>query len=74
MSSQSFDDVVRNAMAAAIPLTAHVMVTERCDLNCRHCYLPAHRRKDSLTLTEFDDILGQLREAGTLFITLSGGE
>lgn len=74
MTSHSFDDVVRTAMAGAIPLTAHVMVTEQCDLKCRHCYLPSRRQRDSLSLDEFDDILGQLREAGTLFITLSGGE
>lgn len=74
MTNRSFDDVVRKTMEQKIPLTAHLTVTQQCDLNCSHCYLPASRSRDSLPLDEFNDILGQLKEAGTLFITLSGGE
>ncbi|NOZ02075.1 MAG: radical SAM protein [Deltaproteobacteria bacterium] len=74
MKEPSFNDIIQNAMEKSIPLTAHVTLTQRCDLNCTHCYLPSRRSGEDLGVEEFDDILGQLREAGTLFITLSGGE
>jgi radical SAM protein with 4Fe4S-binding SPASM domain len=73
-SSTSFAGLLRRAMVETIPLTAQILVTERCDQACVHCYLPALRSREELSLTEIDDLLGQLRQAGTLFVIVSGGE
>jgi radical SAM protein with 4Fe4S-binding SPASM domain len=49
-------------------------VTHRCNLPCTHCYLPDHLDHGELSFDEICDIFDQLREAGTLFVTLTGGE
>jgi len=74
MTDRFQEDVVQKAMRDFIPLTAHLSITEQCDLDCSHCYLPSRRSRHRLTLHETRDLLVQLREAGTLFVILSGGE
>jgi MoaA/NifB/PqqE/SkfB family radical SAM enzyme len=55
-------------------------VTHRCNLGCAHCYLtegPVGRprpTREELSLEETRRVLDQLAEAGTFFLTLSGGE
>ena len=81
MSNAShYDRLVRVASRAHIPFSVLFEVTHRCNLGCEHCYLtegPVGRPKprgDELTLDEIRTILDDLAEAGTLFVTLSGGE
>lgn len=75
-----YDRLVRVASRAHIPLSVLFEVTHRCNLGCEHCYLtegPVGRPKphgDELSLEEIRTILDDLAEAGTLFLTLSGGE
>jgi MoaA/NifB/PqqE/SkfB family radical SAM enzyme len=75
-----YDRLVRVASRAHIPLSVLFEVTHRCNLGCEHCYLtegPVGRprpRADELSLDEIRVILDDLAEAGTLFLTLSGGE
>jgi AdoMet-dependent heme synthase len=75
-----YDRLVRVASRAHIPLSVLFEVTHRCNLGCEHCYLtegPVGRpkaRADELSLEEIRVILDDLAEAGTLFLTLSGGE
>lgn len=57
-----------------IPFYALIELTHRCNLGCCHCYLPTNRSTDELSADQFKDILDQLADAGTLFITFSGGE
>lgn len=57
-----------------IPLEVLFEVTHRCNLPCAHCYLPSHQDRGELSFDEICDLLDQLREAGTLFLTLTGGE
>lgn len=67
-----------SAYAARVPIAASVDVTRRCNLLCCHCYLGGNRgeRADvaEMSTTEACTILDQLREAGTLFLLLTGGE
>jgi len=59
-----------------IPIAATFSVTDRCPLACRHCFLdrkPASADGE-LTLREIEGLLDQLRDAGTLYLTLTGGE
>ena len=62
-----------------IPVGGGFELTHRCNLACVHCYvnLPAHDRaakQRELTTEEVYRVLDQLAEAGTLWLTLTGGE
>src|SRR5581483_4846708 len=57
-----------------VPAEVMLEVTHRCNLPCTHCYLPDHEDHGELSFDEICGIFDQLREAGTLFLTLTGGE
>jgi MoaA/NifB/PqqE/SkfB family radical SAM enzyme len=75
-----YDRLIRAASRAHVPLSVLFEVTHRCNLGCEHCFLtegPVGRPRPTrpeLSLEEIRPILDQLAEAGTLFLTLSGGE
>src|SRR3972149_6235349 len=75
-----YERLILTASRAHIPISVLFEVTHRCNLGCDHCYLtegPVGRPKptrEELTLEEIRPVLDQLAEAGTLFLTLSGGE
>ena len=56
-----------------IPLMGHLDLTYKCNLNCKHCYL-SPEKKEELSTSEVKNILDQIAKAGTLYLTLSGGE
>lgn len=56
-----------------IPLYVLLELTYRCNLRCVHCYRIKEKRRE-LSLQEIASILGQLAEAGTFILTISGGE
>ena len=69
------DRISARALAANVPLSALFELTGRCNLDCQHCYLDIrHPPRDELTTDEVFEVLRQLRAAGTLFLTLTGGE
>lgn len=61
------------------PLSCTVELTYRCNFHCRMCYIrmsdaqakPYGRMR---TVDEWLDMAGQLRDAGVLYLTLTGGE
>jgi radical SAM protein with 4Fe4S-binding SPASM domain len=61
-----------------IPIAGSLEVTERCNLRCRHCYIPtvqrAGSRRRELKLPEIERILVEITEAGCLWLLLTGGE
>ncbi|HVO82389.1 MAG TPA: radical SAM protein [Terriglobales bacterium] len=61
------------ALQLGVPLGIHLDVTYRCNERCIHCYLE-HDDHGEMTTAEIKDVLDQLAEAGTFFLTLSGGE
>jgi radical SAM protein with 4Fe4S-binding SPASM domain len=61
------------AMDLGVPLSIHLDVTYRCNERCVHCYLD-HDDHGEMTTSEIKDVLDQVAEAGTFFLTLSGGE
>jgi AdoMet-dependent heme synthase len=67
------DLVVDKSVAGAIPLSAHVDLTMRCNELCVHCYRVLEERPE-LTTTEVKALLADLARAGTLYLTFSGGE
>ncbi|MCU1384205.1 MAG: putative Fe-S oxidoreductase [Acidobacteria bacterium] len=69
----------RRAMRERIPVIAAIELTHRCNLACVHCYVnlapndrEAQRRE--LTTEEFFRIIDEMADAGTLWVTLTGGE
>lgn len=61
------------ALDAHIPLSIHFDLTYRCNERCVHCYLD-HDDHGEMTTAEVKGVLDQLAEAGTFFLTFSGGE
>lgn len=62
------------ALAHDIPVAAMLELTNRCHLRCRHCYIHAPSDRSELSLDEYRRLLDQLADAGTLFLTVTGGE
>ncbi|MCP4676320.1 MAG: radical SAM protein [Deltaproteobacteria bacterium] len=57
------------------PLTVMMTLTERCNLSCKHCYIPPNASgSEDLTTAEIADLLDQLADVGTLRLILTGGE
>jgi radical SAM protein with 4Fe4S-binding SPASM domain len=68
-----FELLMEKAAREKIPLVCHFDLTYQCNLNCVHCYVVREDRPE-LSTSEIKDILDQLAEVGTLYLTLSGGE
>lgn len=62
------------ARTERLPLSALFELTYRCNFDCVHCYVVEVQPKGELETREVLRILGELRDAGTVFLTLSGGE
>lgn len=56
-----------------IPIRMLVEVTSRCNLSCRHCYIP-ERVDPGLATEELKSLLSELADAGCLELSLTGGE
>jgi radical SAM protein with 4Fe4S-binding SPASM domain len=67
------EEMNQRAIALGVPLGVQLDVTYRCNERCVHCYLD-HDDHGEMTAAEMRDVLRQLAEAGTFFLTLSGGE
>ena len=71
--------VWEKAYAEGIPISGTFELTPRCNLNCRMCYvhlpaeeIPKHGRE--LTAKEWLRIAEEAREAGTMWLCVTGGE
>ncbi|MDD2732085.1 MAG: PqqD family peptide modification chaperone [Candidatus Pacebacteria bacterium] len=69
-----FDELREEAIRRRIPLVGHFDISYRCNLNCVHCYIVPQKSRQELTTEEIKNILEQLARAGTIYLTLSGGE
>jgi AdoMet-dependent heme synthase len=73
MNTPVMDRWIRRTVERQLPWSVHLDLTYRCNERCIHCYLD-HEDHGEMTTEEIRDVLDQLAEAGTLFLTLSGGE
>lgn len=71
---ESLDTIHREAEENLIPLNATIELTYHCNLKCIHCYRVEDRTREELTTYEVINLLDQLRDEGTLFLTFTGGE
>ncbi len=67
------DSLVARTVQLHVPFSVHLDLTYRCNERCVHCYLD-HEDHGEMTTEEMKGVLDQLARAGTLLLTLSGGE
>ena len=67
------EEMGARALERGIPLAVHLDLTYRCNERCVHCYLD-HDDHGEMTTAEILRVLDEVAEAGTFFLTLSGGE
>lgn len=68
------DRLLANAALKAIPIDVSIELTHHCNFRCQHCYIPDFLAPDMLTTERVLELLEELAEMGTLFLTLTGGE
>lgn len=68
-----FERLREKAIYKKIPIVSHLDLSYECNLRCIHCYTVSENRHTLNTL-EIKNILKQLAEVKTLYLTLSGGE
>jgi radical SAM protein with 4Fe4S-binding SPASM domain len=66
--------LVVEATRAYVPLDVSLELTHRCTFRCAHCYIPDFTTPDLLPTARILTLLEELAEAGTLYLTLTGGE
>ena len=71
--------LLRFAKAHCIPLSAQLELTAHCNFNCRMCYIhmdDKHIKElgQELTTDEWLRICREAKKAGTLYLSLTGGE
>jgi radical SAM protein with 4Fe4S-binding SPASM domain len=67
------DGLISRTVERHLPWSVHVDLTYRCNERCIHCYLD-HEDHGEMKTDEIKNVLEQLAQSGTLFLTLSGGE
>lgn len=74
--SQILEKIRAQSSQKWIPVQASLELTNRCNERCTHCYLPSFKDdpQQILNVEQWYSILYQLRDAGTLFLILMGGE
>ncbi len=73
------ESLFRQAHHNRIPLSGMLELTSRCNLRCIHCYLGNQDAQHAKRAMEMDteqlkSLLDELAEAGTLFLTITGGD
>jgi radical SAM protein with 4Fe4S-binding SPASM domain len=62
------------ATRARVPVSVCLELTHHCTFRCAHCYIPDFTAPDLLPTSRILTLLEELAGAGTLYLTLSGGE
>jgi radical SAM protein with 4Fe4S-binding SPASM domain len=73
-AASQYARVVGEATRTAVPLEVILELTESCNFRCTHCYLPSHSATDVLPTERLLQLLEELAQMGTLFLTFTGGE
>lgn len=69
-----FEQIRRKVAGRSGFLTAALELTYRCNFECVHCYCVVGGPRTELTTDEYFSLLDDLKEAGCLTLTLTGGE
>ncbi len=74
MAARASAVLQERALRAAQPLSALLELTYACNWRCVFCYNPRHHDRRRLSAAEWSAVLDDLRELGTLSLTVTGGE
>lgn len=74
MVSGILEHLVAKAETALAPLSVHLEITRRCNLICRHCYQVKSDNRAEMTMPRILGLIDELRQAGCLYLNISGGE
>ncbi|TLD43082.1 MAG: hypothetical protein JETT_0652 [Candidatus Jettenia ecosi] len=74
MQENMIDQIQQKYFDRNLPWIVHWELVYGCNLKCQHCYTFHEERKNYLSLPQMAKIIQQLKEMGTVFLTLSGGE
>ena len=72
-ASAGIERLRERAERLGLPMSVLFQLTDKCNYRCAHCY-EVHEDRNELRLDEIQRILGELAQAGVLFLTLTGGE
>lgn len=64
----------RKAAHLGIPFTGNFELTAKCNFNCRMCYVHDNSKPDALSGEDWLGIAKEARDAGMVFVLLTGGE
>lgn len=64
---------VRDGVAYGGPYHVEIHPADRCNIDCFFCSTAALRGTDEVALTRLEELIGELKQAGTRSIRLSGG-
>ena len=72
-------ELQHHLIANRVPASGSINLTNRCNLNCVHCYLgpqdcELRSSKAEISTKQWLSIIDQITEAGCLYILLTGGE
>ncbi|MHC4249383.1 MAG: radical SAM/SPASM domain-containing protein [Planctomycetota bacterium] len=67
------EGIARRTEGEAVPVVVHLSLTDRCPMRCARCSNVATTTEDP-PLGDVLDVIGQLRDAGTSVLALTGGE
>lgn len=76
LTNQDKDDIlqgIEDGVAYGGPYHVELHPADRCNIDCFFCSTAALRGTDEIPMPRFEELLGELREAGTRSIRLSGG-
>jgi len=68
------EQVVNKCVDKCIPYSVMFELTYMCNLNCRHCYVVIDNDDTELSMEEITEIINQLLDMGTFYLTFTGGE
>lgn len=66
-------EVMAKCSRLNIPMQVVLELTYRCNLRCSHCYIDL-AETDELSFDEWKEVLGQLKEEGSIYLLFTGGE
>ena len=65
----------RRALLTGVPVSGTFELTSNCNFNCPMCYVhDSRKRSGELSSKDWISLAEQVKEAGTLFLLLTGGE
>jgi AdoMet-dependent heme synthase len=67
-------ELLNKYVASGSLLLAHIDLTHRCPLSCKHCYLGGNAKTAELSLAQHIELLDQLASLGAFGVLYSGGE